>query len=85
VQDEKKVDDTAKDLVSGFELLMGETCDPLDWRIWRTHGQKIMQGQLRSANLAKTLCEVEIVWKVSTSKIVLDGFPLPGEVFTKHK
>ena len=31
VQDEKKVDDTAKDLVSGFELLVRETCDPLDW------------------------------------------------------
>ena len=31
VQSKKKVDDTAKDLVSGFELLVGETCDPLDW------------------------------------------------------
>jgi hypothetical protein len=46
VQNEKKVDDTAKNLVSGFELLVGKSCDPLDWRVWRAHGQKIMQGQL---------------------------------------
>lgn len=43
MQDKQEKNDSPKDLVRGLQLFMGESCNDLDWRVWRSHGQQIME------------------------------------------